>query len=66
MLLGKPVIKGSRLSVEFIMSLLAGGWDEKEILRNYPGLTYEDILACLQYATEVLGHESVFPIKRSA
>lgn len=46
-LVGKPVIKGTRLAVEFIVDLLANGWTEDEILRNYPGLTQEDIHACL-------------------
>ncbi len=46
-LVGKPVIKGTRLAVEFIVDLLALGWSEEEILRNYPGLTPEDIQACL-------------------
>jgi uncharacterized protein (DUF433 family) len=49
---GKPVVKGSRLAVEFIVDLLANGWTEDEILRNYPGLTREDILACLAYARD--------------
>ena len=49
-LIGKPVIKGARLAVEFIVGLLAQGWSEKEIIQNYPGLTYEDITACLQFA----------------
>jgi uncharacterized protein (DUF433 family) len=48
-LVGKPVIKGTRLSVEFIVGLLAEGWSEQEILDNYPGLTSEDINACLAY-----------------
>ena len=52
-LVGKPVIQGTRLSVEFIVGLLAQGWSESEILRNYPGLTIEDIRACLAYAHEV-------------
>jgi uncharacterized protein (DUF433 family) len=47
-LTGKPVIKGSRLAVEFIIDLLAQGWSEEDILRNYPGLVHEDILACLE------------------
>lgn len=46
-LAGKPVIKGTRLAVEFVVGLLAQGWSESEILRNYPGLTHEDIQACL-------------------
>ena len=47
-LVGKPVIRGTRLAVEFIVGLLAQGWSEAEILKNYPGLTREDILACLK------------------
>ena len=46
---GKPVVKGTRLAVDFIIDLLAHGWGESEILRNYPGLTHEDIMACLEY-----------------
>jgi uncharacterized protein (DUF433 family) len=53
-LVGKPVIKGTRLAVEFIVGLLAEGWSEQDILDNYPGLTSEDIKACLGYATEML------------
>lgn len=49
-LVGKPVIKGTRLAVEFIIDLLAQGWTEAEIFRNYPGITHEDIRACLAYA----------------
>lgn len=60
-LVGKPVIKGSRLAVEFIVGLLAQGWSENEILRNYPGITHEDITACLQYATIILKSEKVYP-----
>ena len=46
-LAGKPVIRGTRLAVEFILELLAAGQSESDILENYPGLTREDILACL-------------------
>ena len=55
-LVGKPVVKGTRLAVEFIVDLLAQGWSEDNILRNYPGLTVEDVRACLSYASTVL-HE---------
>lgn len=48
---GKPVIRGTRLPVELILELLAAGQSEKAILTNYPGLTREDILACLSYAS---------------
>ena len=62
-LVGKPVIKGTRIAVEFIIDLLAQGWNEEEILRNYPGLTHEDVLACLKYAGETLHAEKVFPLQ---
>jgi uncharacterized protein (DUF433 family) len=61
-LVGKPVVKGTRLSVEFVVGLLAQGWSEAEILRNYPGITREDVLACLAYAQERLKDERVYPI----
>jgi uncharacterized protein (DUF433 family) len=59
-LVGKPVIKGTRLAVEFILELLANGWQEQEILDNYPGLTTEDIRACFAYATAFLQSERVY------
>jgi uncharacterized protein (DUF433 family) len=46
-LAGKPVIRGTRLSVEFIIGLMADGWSEADILRNYSGLTRDDLAACL-------------------
>ena len=60
-LVGKPVVRGTRLAVEFIVDLLAQGWSEPEILRNYPGLTPEDIQACLGYASTLLKAEKVYP-----
>ena len=60
---GKPVVKGSRLAVEFIVDLLAQGWTSEDILRNYPGLTGEDIQACLSYASSLLRAERVYPLK---
>jgi uncharacterized protein (DUF433 family) len=60
-LTGKPTIKGTRLAVEFIVDLLAQGWTEAEIVKNYPGLNHEDILACLSYASELLKSERVLP-----
>jgi uncharacterized protein (DUF433 family) len=59
-LVGKPVIKGTRLAVDFILDLLAQGWSHEEILRNYPGLTAEDIHACLAYARDMLRSEKVY------
>jgi uncharacterized protein (DUF433 family) len=61
-LVGKPVVKGTRIAVEFVIDLLGQGWNEQEILRNYPGLTHDDILACLKYAGETLHAEKVYPI----
>ena len=60
-LVGKPIIRGTRLSVEFVIGLLADGWSEGDILANYPGLTRDDVLACLAYARDTLSSEKVFP-----
>jgi len=54
---GKPIIKGTRVAVEFILELLANGWTVEDILRNYPQLKREDVTAALKYATEVLKEE---------
>jgi uncharacterized protein (DUF433 family) len=59
-LVGKPVIKGTRLSVEFIIELLAAGWTHQQILENYPHISSEDIQACLSYAAELLHSERVY------
>jgi len=61
-LTGKPIVKGTRLAVEFIIDLLANGWSEGQILENYPGLTPEDIRACLAYASARLHAEKVYPL----
>jgi uncharacterized protein (DUF433 family) len=60
-LAGKPVIRGTRLSVEFVIGLMADGWNEADILANYPGLSRQDIAACLNYARDLLHSEKVFP-----
>lgn len=60
---GKPVVKGTRLSVQFILELLADGWTQAQVLENYPGLVAEDIRACLTYASERLAEEEVFATK---
>jgi uncharacterized protein (DUF433 family) len=49
-MVGKPVIAGTRLSVEFIVERLEDGWTEEELIENYPGLRREQIHACLAYA----------------
>ena len=61
-LVGKPVVKGTRLAVELIVDLLAQAWTEDDILQNYPGLTRDDIRACLAYASDRLRSERVYPL----
>lgn len=58
---GKPHIRGTRLSVEFVIGLMAEGWNEAEILREYPGVSREDVAACLAYARDVLRLETIHP-----
>ena len=59
---GKPVIKGTRLTVEYILNLLAHGATIAEILEEYDGLTHEDIRACLLFATRSLEDTSFMPL----
>jgi uncharacterized protein (DUF433 family) len=61
-LVGKPVIKGTRIAVEFLVELLAESWTHEQILQNYPQLTGEDIQAALHYAAEALKQEHVYPL----
>ena len=56
-LVGKPSIKGTRISVELILGWLANGWTHEMILESYPQLTREDILAALAFATEFMRDE---------
>ena len=65
-LVGKPVVRDTRLAVEFIIDLLAQGWSEADILKNYPGLIPEDIQACLAYASSRLHAERVYPLEVEA
>jgi len=58
-LVGKPVIKGTRLSVEFMLGLIAQGWPEEEILRNYH-ISPEQLRACVAYAQARVSEEKVF------
>jgi uncharacterized protein (DUF433 family) len=51
LLAGKPIIRGTRLSVEFVIGLMAEGWSEADILRNYPGVTHDDIIPALPMHT---------------
>ena len=60
-LAGKPVIRGTRLAAEFVIGLFEDGWTEPDIVANYPGVTHDDILACLAYARDALSSERVYP-----
>lgn len=61
-LVGKPILEGTRISVEFVIGLLADGWTHEEIIKNHPHLQPEDIVTCLRYAAEILQAEKVFPL----
>ena len=61
-MVGKPVIRGTRLTVDFILNLLAHGATEKEILEEYKGLTKEDIRACFLFATRTLKDTDFMPL----
>jgi uncharacterized protein (DUF433 family) len=49
---GRPCIRGHRIWVSLVLDLLASGWTTQEVLRQYPGLTEEDVRACVAYAAE--------------
>ena len=57
-LVGKPVIKGTRLSVEFVLGLLARGMTAEEVVAEYAALELDDILACLSFAAQAVGDSS--------
>ena len=59
---GKPVVKGTRLTVEYILNLLAHGATAAEILAEYKGLTQEDIQACILFATKSLEDTTFMPL----
>ena len=62
-LVGKPLIKGTRISVEMVIDLLAAGWTQQQVLDNYPTLKADDVRAGLAYASEILHSEKVFPLE---
>ena len=65
-MVGKPVIKGTRLTVEYILGLLASGLTIEEVLDEYPGLKKDDVLACLLFASKTLEDSSFVPSKIEA
>jgi uncharacterized protein (DUF433 family)/predicted nuclease of predicted toxin-antitoxin system len=64
-LVGKPVVRGTRIAVSLVLELKATGWTDDQILANYPGLTIDDIRACLAYAKDLLDQEWVYPLSGS-
>lgn len=61
-LTGKPVIRGTRIAVEFVLELLSSGWSEAQICEQYPGLEQQDIRACLAYAAALMRTEKIYPM----
>jgi uncharacterized protein (DUF433 family) len=62
-MVGKPVIRGTRLTVDFVLNLLAHGATEQEILDEYKGLTEDDIRACFVFATKALKETEIMPLE---
>lgn len=63
---GKPVIKGTRLTVEFIVGLLANGWTEAQVLENYPNLKKDHLQAVFSYLNDLLKDELLFEVKKKS
>lgn len=63
---GKPVVKGTRLAVDFILGLLAEGWTRDQLLANYPQLTDQALQAVFAYAAEVLHDHILLPVRPGA
>lgn len=59
---GKPVVRGTRIPVELVVEMVADGWSAERIRESYPGLTEEDVRACLHYAAALLREERRFPL----
>jgi uncharacterized protein (DUF433 family) len=59
---GKPVVKGTRISVEFLLELFASGATRADVLKSYPHLMVEDVEEALRYAADVLKHDRVIPL----
>ncbi|GAK57664.1 hypothetical protein U27_04631 [Candidatus Vecturithrix granuli] len=66
MMVGKPVIKGTRLTIEYILGLFAHGATAAEILEEYEGLTYEDLQACFLFASKSLESTLFMPLAMEA
>ena len=65
-LAGKPVVRGTRLAIDFILGLFASGWTQDQVLENYPSLTPESLKAVFAYAADVLHEQGIFPVRSPA
>lgn len=61
-MLGKPVIKGTRITVEILLKKISEGASTPEILELYPQINYKQIQACFEYAADVIGHEEILEL----
>ena len=59
-LVGKPTIRGTRISVELVLGMMADGWTEQEILEDFRSLVHEDIVACLAFARDIIAEDYEF------
>jgi len=64
-LVGKPIIRGTRISVELLMDRLADGWSMEQILESYPRVTRDDVLAAIAFVTEVFREEDYIAIQKA-
>jgi uncharacterized protein (DUF433 family) len=62
-LMGKPTIKGTRISVAFLLDIFAEGWSKEKVLENYPQITEDDIRAVFAYSAARVGNEAIAPLK---
>ncbi len=65
-MLGKPTIRGMRITVDQILRAFAGGVSEKELMEDYPALEKEDFLAVFAYVADIVEEEQVFPVEMTA
>jgi len=63
---GKPVVKGTRLAVDFILRLFAAGWTEQQVLENYPTLTPEALRAVFAFVAECMREEALYAVQAEA
>jgi uncharacterized protein (DUF433 family) len=65
-LAGKPVVRGTRIGVEFLLDLFATGWTREQVIENYPGVTAEALAAVFAYARECVLDGALRPLRKGA